>query len=165
MSNECWHDGDRQLLDKGMAKTLKRRQVAKCPLRQRGGSPAGTVATTSPLPSAPPARRFTGSIAQALQGRGPLADARAAQLAVFASAPLHGGEVPDLLTPELLALISSDQATPAQAALAVIASAPGVRRVLISTQRQEHWDQAVTALDRPVLSRQTLQRIADVLGT
>lgn len=104
-------------------------------------------------------------IAQALQGRGPLADARAAQLAVFASAPLHGGEVPGLLTPELLALITSDQATPAQAALAVVASAPGVRRVLISTEQQEHWNQAVTALDRPVLSRQTLQRIADVLGT
>ena len=104
-------------------------------------------------------------IAHALRGRGPLADARAAQLAVFASAPLHGGEVPGLLTPELLALITSDQATPAQVALSVVASAPGVRRVLLSTGQQEHWNQAVTALDRPVLSRQTLQRIADVLGT
>jgi aryl-alcohol dehydrogenase-like predicted oxidoreductase len=103
-------------------------------------------------------------IAHALEGRGVLADARAAGLAVFASAPLHGGQVPELFTPELIDLIAPGS-TPAQAALTVVGSAPGVRRVLISTGNQEHWQQAVTALDGPVLSRDQLQRITDVLGT
>jgi aryl-alcohol dehydrogenase-like predicted oxidoreductase len=103
-------------------------------------------------------------IAEALDGRGVLADARAAGLAVFASAPLHGGQVPELFTPELVELIAPGS-TPAQAALCVVGSAPGVRRVLIGTDKQEHWLQAVTALDGPVLSRDQLQRIVDVLGT
>ncbi len=103
-------------------------------------------------------------IAQVLEGRGVLADASAAGLAVFAAAPLHGGQVPELFTPELIDLIAPGS-TPAQAALTVVGSAPGVRRVLISTGSQEHWHQAVTALDGPVLSRDQLQRITDVLGT
>ncbi|QMU68110.1 aldo/keto reductase [Streptacidiphilus sp. P02-A3a] len=103
-------------------------------------------------------------IAQALEGKGVLADAHAAGIAVFASAPLHGGEVPGMVTRELLDLIAPDR-SPAQAALSVVASAPGVRRVLLSTMKQEHWAEAVTALDGPVLSRETLKRITDVLGT
>ncbi|MBC3843607.1 aldo/keto reductase [Streptacidiphilus sp. 4-A2] len=102
-------------------------------------------------------------IAQALEGRGVLADAQAADLAVFASAPLHGGQVPDLFTPELVDLIAPGS-TPAQAALTVVGSAPGVRRVLMSTDKQQHWRQAVTALDAPALSRDQLRRITDVLG-
>jgi aryl-alcohol dehydrogenase-like predicted oxidoreductase len=108
--------------------------------------------------------RFLAPIAQALEGRGVLADARAAGLGVFASAPLHGGQVPELFTPELIDLIAPG-GTPAQAALTVVGSAPGVRRVLISTGNQEHWQQAVAALDGPVLSRDQLQRITNVLGT
>ncbi len=103
-------------------------------------------------------------IAQALDGRGVLAAACASHLAVFASAPLHGGEVPGMFTRELLDLVAPGK-SPAQAALTVVASAPGVRRVLLSTAKQEHWTEAVTALDGPVLSRETLKRITDVLGT
>jgi aryl-alcohol dehydrogenase-like predicted oxidoreductase len=103
-------------------------------------------------------------VAQALDGRGVLAEASEAGLEVFASAPLHGGEIPDMVTPELLELISPGS-TPAQAALAVVASAPGVNRVLLSTGNPEHWRQAADAVGWPPLSPDVLRRITDVLGT
>ncbi|WP_232734137.1 hypothetical protein [Kitasatospora sp. CB02891] len=103
-------------------------------------------------------------VAQALDGQGPLADALDAGLEVFASAPLHGGEIPDILTRELTDLISPGS-TPAQAALAVVASTPGVKRVLLSTGNPEHWTQAADAVGRPLLSPDVLRRVVDVLGT
>ncbi|MEV7357900.1 aldo/keto reductase [Kitasatospora sp. NPDC091276] len=103
-------------------------------------------------------------IAQALDGHGPLADALDAGLEVFASAPLHGGEVPGVVTPELTKLINPGM-TSAETALAVVASAPGVRRVLLSTGNPEHWMQAAETVGRPPLSPDVLRRVVDVLGT
>ncbi|MFF7455267.1 aldo/keto reductase [Kitasatospora sp. NPDC008115] len=104
------------------------------------------------------------SVAQALDGRGPLADALAAGLEVFASAPLHGGAIPGMVTPELSELINPGN-TPTEAALAVVASAPGVKRVLLSTGNPEHWMWAAEAVGRPSLSPDALRRVVDVLGT
>ncbi|MFJ6385594.1 hypothetical protein ACIQI7_37010 [Kitasatospora sp. NPDC092039] len=103
-------------------------------------------------------------VAQALDGHGPLADALAAGLEVFASAPLHGGEIPGMVPPELSELISPGK-TPAEAALAVVASAPGVKRVLLSTGNPEHWRQTAEAVGQPSLSPDVLRRVVDVLGT
>ncbi|MFJ7274845.1 aldo/keto reductase [Kitasatospora sp. NPDC098663] len=103
-------------------------------------------------------------IAQALDGHGPLADAVDAGLEVFASAPLHGGEIPGLVTPELSELIAPGK-TSAETALAVVASAPGVKRVLLSTGNPEHWVGAAEAVGRPPLSPEVLRRVVDVLGT
>ncbi|SDT81520.1 Predicted oxidoreductase [Streptomyces sp. TLI_053] len=103
-------------------------------------------------------------VAQALDGHGPLADALAAGLEVFASAPLHGGEIPGMATPELCELIAPGK-TPVEAALAVVASAPGVKRVLLSTGNPEHWMRAAGAVGRPSLSPNVLRRVVDVLGT
>ncbi|MFD4397517.1 aldo/keto reductase [Kitasatospora sp. NPDC058478] len=103
-------------------------------------------------------------IAQALDGHGPLADALDAGLEVFASAPLHGGEIPGLATPELSELIAPGK-TSVETALAVVASAPGVKRVLLSTGNPEHWMGAVEAVGRPPLSPDVLRRVVDVLGT
>ena len=103
-------------------------------------------------------------VAQALDGSGVLADAVEAELEVFASAPLHGGEIPGMITQEVSELVSPGS-TPIQSALAVVASAPGVRRVLLSTGNPEHWRQAADAVGQPPLSRETLRRIVDVLGT
>ncbi|MFJ2867116.1 aldo/keto reductase [Kitasatospora sp. NPDC087314] len=103
-------------------------------------------------------------VAEAIDGRGVLIEASAAGLDVFASAPLHGGEIPDIVTHELAELISPG-ATPAQAALSLVASAPGVRRVLLSTSSAEHWRQAADALGRPPLSPDVLRKVVDVLGT
>ncbi|MFI9785909.1 aldo/keto reductase [Kitasatospora sp. NPDC051984] len=103
-------------------------------------------------------------VAQALDGQGPLAEALDTGLEVFASAPLHGGEIPNIVTRELAELISLDS-TPAEAALAVVASAPGVNRVLLSTGNPEHWRQAAGVVGRPPLSQDLLRRVVDVLGT
>ncbi|MEE1786964.1 aldo/keto reductase [Streptomyces sp. SP17BM10] len=103
-------------------------------------------------------------IAQALDGYGVLVDAQEAGIQVFASAPLHGGEVPDMIHSELAALIWPG-AGAAQAALAVAASAPGVNRVLLSTNNTEHWAQAAAAVGRPPLPPDVLRRVVDVLGT
>ncbi|MEU9042374.1 MULTISPECIES: aldo/keto reductase [unclassified Kitasatospora] len=103
-------------------------------------------------------------VAQALDGHGPLTDVLAAGLEVFASAPLHGGEIPGMVTPELSELINSGK-TPAEAAIAVVASAPGVKRVLLSAGNPEHWGQAAEAVGRPPLSPEVLRRVVDVLGT
>lgn len=104
------------------------------------------------------------AIADALDGRGVLAEAAAAELAVFASAPLHGGEVPKLITTELAELIRPGS-TPAQAALAVVASTPGVKRVLLSTDRTEHWSQAMATVGQPPVTEAVLRKVVDVLGT
>ncbi|GAA2137987.1 aldo/keto reductase [Kitasatospora kazusensis] len=103
-------------------------------------------------------------VAHALDGYGVLVDAVEAELEVFASAPLHGGEITGMITQELSDLIRPGS-TPVQSALAVVASAPGVRRVLLSTGNREHWRQAADAVGQPPLSRETLRRITDVLGT
>ncbi|MFI1520928.1 hypothetical protein [Kitasatospora cineracea] len=101
-----------------------------------------------------------------VQGDGPGGglDGFDAGLEVFASAPLHGGEIPGIVTRELTDLISPGS-TPAQAALAVVASAAGVGRVLLSTGNPEHWTQAAGAVGRPPLSPGVLRRVVDVLGT
>ena len=103
-------------------------------------------------------------VAEVLEGRGVLSDAVEAELEVFASAPLHGGQLPDMITRELSGLISPGS-TAGQAALAVVASAPGVRRVLLSTGNPQHWTRATDAVGWPPLSRDSLRRITDVLGT
>ncbi|MFJ9607837.1 aldo/keto reductase [Kitasatospora sp. NPDC101176] len=103
-------------------------------------------------------------VAQALDGHGPLADALDAGLKVFASAPLHGGEIPGMVTPELSELITPGK-TPVETALAVVASAPGVKRVLLSTGNPGHWMRAADTVSQPPLSPDVLRRVIDVLGT
>jgi aryl-alcohol dehydrogenase-like predicted oxidoreductase len=104
-------------------------------------------------------------VAQALDGAGVLADAAAAGLDVLASAPLHGGAVREMITPELAELIRPGSG-PSTAGLAVVASAPGVRRILLSTDNPQHWAQAVAAVEQhPAMSPDRLRRVVDVLGT
>jgi len=103
-------------------------------------------------------------IALALAGRGPLVEADAHGLSVFASAPLHGGELTGLVTPELARLIGPGL-TPAQAALHVVASTPGVTRVLLSTDDPAHWDAALHTFALEPLPGSSLRKVLDVLGT
>ncbi|MEU8776529.1 aldo/keto reductase [Streptomyces sp. NPDC048606] len=103
-------------------------------------------------------------ISLALDGRGPLVQARAAGLDAFASSPLHGGQLPGLVTPELAELIEAGLA-PTQAALRIVASTPGVTRVLLGTHNPAHWDAARQTLARDPLPPSTLRKVLDVLGT
>ncbi|WP_327367034.1 aldo/keto reductase [Streptomyces sp. NBC_01217] len=103
-------------------------------------------------------------VAEALDGGGPLHDAREAGLHVFASAPLGGGDLPRLMTPELVQLIAPS-ASAAQAALMVALSAPGVSRVLLSASTRAHWADAESAAAWAPLPHEHLRRAIDVLGT
>ena len=102
-------------------------------------------------------------IVQALEGRGPIGEADAAGIEVFASSPLHGGELPSLITPELAALIG-DGLGPAEAALAVVASTPGVSRVLVSASTPEHWKQAADTVAAHPIPAAVLRKVTDVLA-
>ncbi|WP_034518464.1 aldo/keto reductase [Actinomadura rifamycini] len=102
-------------------------------------------------------------LAEAVNGFGPIAEASAAGLQVWASAPLHGGELVDMITSELAEFIGSDL-SPAEAALAVVASTPGLTGVLLSASSETHWRVAQGVFRRPSIPFPQLRRICHVLG-
>ncbi|MGF1430438.1 aldo/keto reductase [Kitasatospora sp. LaBMicrA B282] len=102
-------------------------------------------------------------IGQSLDAAGPLMQARDAGMATFGSAPLHGGELPGLMTPELVELIRPGLSAPA-AALLVAASCPGLDVVLLSASSPQHWNDAAKALADPLAADQ-LRKVIDVLAT
>ncbi|MBT2451474.1 hypothetical protein J7F03_31315 [Streptomyces sp. ISL-43] len=77
-------------------------------------------------------------ITRALDGRGPLVQARSAGFLAFGSAPLHGGELRDLVTPERVELIRPG-AHPAKACLLAAGSCPSLDVLLVSASTREHW--------------------------
>ncbi|MFI2078553.1 aldo/keto reductase [Streptomyces triculaminicus] len=99
-------------------------------------------------------------IRQSLGGRGPLVQARAAGLTTFASSPLHGGELIDLVTPELVEFIRPGL-SPAAACLLVAASTPSLDVVLLSASSSRHWTEAAAALALPLDARR-LTEVTDV---
>ncbi|MEY9997729.1 aryl-alcohol dehydrogenase-like predicted oxidoreductase [Streptomyces sp. V4I8] len=101
-------------------------------------------------------------ITLALDGRGPLVQARAAGLTTFGSSPLHGGELPGLVTPELVDFIRPG-ASPAGACLLAAASCPSLDVVLTSVSTEAHWLEAQGALALP-LDAHRLREVADVLA-
>ncbi len=102
-------------------------------------------------------------VVQALEGTGPLAEATAADVDTFISAPLHGGELPAMVTDELAQLIDPGT-TPTGAALRVTASTPGVNHVLLGSGNAQHWEAAQHVLALPPLPDKTLHEVIDVLG-
>ncbi|MGW0708162.1 aldo/keto reductase [Streptomyces sp. NPDC002643] len=103
------------------------------------------------------------AFAQALDGEGPIAQAADLGWQVYASAPLFGGELPQLATPDLTALLAPDLTT-AQACLLAAASCPGVTRILLSTSAPAHWAEAQAALRSPAIPVPTLRKVLDVLA-
>ncbi|MBO0653576.1 aldo/keto reductase [Streptomyces triculaminicus] len=101
-------------------------------------------------------------IALALDGRGPLVQARAAGLITFGSSPLHGGELPALTTPELAGFMRPG-ASPAAACLLAAASCPSLDVVLLSASTGQHWDAAKDAIASPLDPGQ-LRKVTDVLA-
>ncbi|MEU3356083.1 aldo/keto reductase [Streptomyces sp. NPDC037389] len=102
-------------------------------------------------------------IRHALAGLGSLVEADAAGLTTFGSAPLHGGELPALVTPDLADLIHPGL-SPAAACLLAAASTPRLDVVLLSASTPAHWAQAQAALDLP-LEGHRLRKITDVLAS
>ncbi|MER5851662.1 aldo/keto reductase [Streptomyces sp. NPDC002012] len=101
-------------------------------------------------------------IRQALNSGGPLAQAKDEGLITFGSAPLHGGELLDAMTPELVNLIRPGLSA-AAAALLAAGSCPGLDVVLTSASTREHWDDAAKALAAP-LTAEELRRVTDELA-
>ncbi|QSY48761.1 MULTISPECIES: hypothetical protein [Streptomyces] len=101
-------------------------------------------------------------ITEALNGGGPLVQAKDAGLITFGSAPLHGGELLDAMTPELVNLIRPGLSA-AAAALLTAGSCPGLDVVLTSASTREHWDDAANALAAP-LTAQDLRKLSDELA-
>ncbi|MDT0613505.1 aldo/keto reductase [Streptomyces lancefieldiae] len=101
---------------------------------------------------------------QALDGEGPIAQAAELGWQVYASAPLFGGELADLATRELTAMLHPELTT-AQACLLAAASCPGVTRILLSASTQAHWAEAQEALRSPSIPAPTLRKVLDVLAT
>lgn len=101
-------------------------------------------------------------LAQALCGVGPITQAAEAGLEVWASAPLSGGELTSLVTADLADFISSGS-TPAAAALAAVASTPGLTGALLSASTPAHWQDALTAVRCLPIPHTHLQDICRVL--
>ncbi|MFI2431910.1 aldo/keto reductase [Streptomyces sp. NPDC018693] len=101
-------------------------------------------------------------ISLALDGRGPLVHARMAGLTTFGSSPLHGGELPHLVTPELAEFIRPG-ATPAAASLLAAVSCPSLDVVLLSASTPEHWNAALKATAAQLAPDQ-LRKVTDVLA-
>lgn len=103
-------------------------------------------------------------IEQALNGHGPVRDAAGAGLRVMASAPLHGGELLEMVDQELVEMIRP-ALTPAQACILTAASCPGVTQVLVAASSAPHWRQAADAVAQPPLETARLREIAGVLAS
>ncbi|WP_435224330.1 aldo/keto reductase [Streptomyces sp. Tue6028] len=103
------------------------------------------------------------AFAQALDEKGPIAQAAALGWQVYASAPLFGGELPHLATSELTTLLHPELTVP-QACLLAAASCPGVTRILLSASTPAHWGQAQAALQQPAVPITTLRKVLDVLA-
>lgn len=101
--------------------------------------------------------------AEALDGVGPIAAASAAGLEVFASSPLHGGDLPGMITGDLVDLIRPGLEPP-EAALHVVASTPGISRILLGTSNAAHWQRALRALELPPMPAVALREIHRVLS-
>ncbi|MEC3995037.1 aldo/keto reductase [Actinacidiphila sp. DG2A-62] len=99
----------------------------------------------------------------ALRGTGPIVQAGWQGWEVHASAPLHGGELKALATPELAELIQPGASIPA-ACITAVANCPGLSKVLMSTGDPKHWAEALTAVDEPVAAS-ALRKTLDVLAT
>ncbi|MFE2374272.1 aldo/keto reductase [Streptomyces sp. NPDC059398] len=102
-------------------------------------------------------------IKQALNGGGPLTQAKDAGLITFGSAPLHGGELLDAMAPELVSLIRPGLSA-AAAALLAAGSCPGLDIVLTSASTREHWDDVAKALAAPLTSHE-LRKVMDELAS
>ncbi|GAA3205760.1 aldo/keto reductase [Actinocorallia longicatena] len=100
--------------------------------------------------------------AQALHGTGPIAEATAAGLEVWTSAPLNGSDLLGMVGEELAAAIRPGL-TPAQAALLVVASTPGITGMLLSTGNPDHWQEAQAAVQMGSLTASELGAVCEML--
>jgi aryl-alcohol dehydrogenase-like predicted oxidoreductase len=98
------------------------------------------------------------SAAAAMEGHGPIVDAAASGMQVFASAPLAGGELTRLITRDIAKVIA-DQHSPAQAAFQFVRSIPGISVILVGVSTPEHFDELFNVCDLPTLATEHVHEI------
>lgn len=105
---------------------------------------------------------MSGPLVDATKGHGALIDAELGGLDVFASSPLHGGE--------LIAAVSARAAfevlpgrTPLHLMLGILAASP-IKRVLLSTASWAHWMDAYETLNGPPMSPEELRSVLDAFS-
>ncbi|MFS0694178.1 aldo/keto reductase [Streptomyces nitrosporeus] len=90
-----------------------------------------------------------GPLVDAVHGHGFLPSVPSHGIDVFASAPLHGGDLLGML-PDPVAEELVPGASPLRLALGFVASVPGVRRLLLSASSRAHWADATKAVEEPL---------------
>jgi len=96
------------------------------------------------------------------RGRGVLADALSAGIAVYASSPLHGGEVVGAVKEAFASEIEPGR-SPAEACLRFVMSVPGVHAVLVSASTREHLRAARDLARQAPLDRQHMRHILELI--
>ncbi|WP_328377079.1 aldo/keto reductase [Streptomyces sp. NBC_00440] len=90
-----------------------------------------------------------GPLADAMNGYGALPSAQVHGIDIFASAPLHGGELLGMI-PEPVAEELAPGSGPLRVALGFPASVQGVKRLLLSASSAQHWAEAAEAIEVPL---------------
>ncbi len=101
------------------------------------------------------------AVRQSLARKGPIAEGAEAGLDSWASAPLHGGELAQLIRPKLAEAVSPG-ASGIAAALKFVASVSGLTGMLISSTNASHWQEAAEAIRDP-LPETRLKELCELL--
>lgn len=127
--------------------------------REVGGDNHGLQAIQLPISLV-----HIGAVSAALDtNSGPLVEAKDHGLSVFASSPLHGGELPKIIDPELAEIFGSDL-TPAQACLLFTRSVPGVIATLTSPSSVSQLHDSLCMRTFAPLGRKRLSDIVELLS-
>jgi aryl-alcohol dehydrogenase-like predicted oxidoreductase len=93
---------------------------------------------------------------------GPLHEAAKLNINVHVSSPLHGGQLPKILTKEIIELVGKNL-TPAQAALLFARSHPAVTRVLTSPSTIQQLDESLSIEMLDDLSKEKFLSLVNML--
>lgn len=106
--------------------------------------------------------KFTEARDAILFGKGPLSDARQAGMIVLASSPLHGGELPKMLTEDFIDLFGRELSA-AQACLQFTRSLGLVDTILVGCSSVTHVDEILNLEGHPCIEQSDLEGILRML--
>lgn len=98
-----------------------------------------------------------------LRGEGPIGEATSLGLSVFGSSPLHGGELPPLVDPELAAIIGPGEMSVAQACLLFARSITGIECVLTSPTSSDQLRETIAVGKLPTLESREIYRLINLI--
>lgn len=101
-------------------------------------------------------------------GHGPLIEASDLDISIIASSPLHTGELPKIMSPELVRFFGIQEKndnlwTEAQTAIYFVNSLPGVSRILVGCSSQRHVDELLQIIAISPMEHKDLVRIIDLM--